>query len=1331
MDNQQQQENLIYTDDLTGLFNRRYLYSQLPKELEDAQDTNRKVWLFMLDIDEFKMINDTHGHLSGDQLIKDLAAIIRENTKSEDKKIRYAGDEFTIIMFNLDKKDVSAVAERLVKKVDGWHFKERHSGKELHITISVGIAGFPHDTTDPTELINLADKALYVSKQKGKNCFSTVSEIKPELFWKKALFDKFPCPVFVDRDTELSILSDALAKASKGNASFVLVGGEAGIGKSRLLNEYERFLSSKTDVIRLWASCADKFITQPFYSLGVSLDSYLVGLNALSADLSDGLSDAEKASLASFMPSLKDIGSEDLPKEAAGEEKDYLSDALIKLLSNLSKKAPLCLVFDDLHYIDAQSLGVISRLVQENKPAPILIIGSFSESELSIPEIGDTALSGIMKTEGFQRHVQNIVLSGLDQVQTNEMISRIITDIPLKPDYSDIIYRRTRGNPLFIEELLKYFIEKELIYYKDGNWIQKEIDEVTLPASIEDAIKARIEDLDDETKEMIAKAAVIGENFQVDLLQRIDSEDRGYILGLVEAAKKVGLIYEKRIHGKDEFGFVTNEIRNILFKAIGGERTRHFYSRLGEVKEQLYPEKINSIAGELYYNFKKAEDQVRADQYAKIVKEGKSAFYDRTISYAQSLLEEVAQEKMLAPLSKRAWAIIPALVKNIYMASVNYMLYPPHNKMRTQSIEDIHKKLDDIFMDAEIFNLAAVGSNIIVNNKKIGKELVSFFTNSFISLLRNLNIESITFQKGIDLDEVTILAELLSNQQAQEENIQDALARRKVVHIQINEITYDISKKKSKEKESLQEIMLIDYLLGKLPSSEGGKQDLAATISTHAQEIAQALEQLGEQASDKTGKDKESAKAEIMAKSIQKIGREFLAKGEDWSKYKAGLAKTLLSMEPHLRANIISTQPEIPDAKDKDKNKGVDIMREISLDLPDEVIVEALTNQYLQKDTDIAKMKNMIQRFLVTKEKKNKLEPVLKEKLKNMGASEEECELMLDEHSWEKLSSADKFKKIIAWPPKVFVKMLPVIKILPLLRELADAGNAEHIQEFENKFRKLFEEKLITQDVFVSHLKEVMNLFMQSSPDKLLPQFIEGMVKLSNDKKEYAPIVFLVINPNLERIMQVFLKKKEHAQVLKDTMQFYSKDPQNSPFLAKIIDPVISRLVDEFVQKIDDNLDWAQILDSFLLFRDKAVGLLVNKALFETGVPEGKYFEAYLRKRTVGRILDHIPKEEIAILLPKERFSDPKLFVVKNLIDIIGGMESESAVMLLEIPLQNQDPGIRKKVVFALSKMKGRDSAYLLGKALKDADTNISSEALHALQTRKDNFAKGVLDKLA
>jgi len=163
-----QMRQASYTDDLTGLYNRRFLQQRLEEELHRASRYSLRLSCIMLDIDHFKAINDTHGHVAGDLIIKDVATILKNHVRKSDLAVRYGGEEFLLILFENDKNGALRVAERVRADVESHVFTWKE--QPLRVTISSGVAVFPDDgVTMPDELIARADSALYSAKTSGRN----------------------------------------------------------------------------------------------------------------------------------------------------------------------------------------------------------------------------------------------------------------------------------------------------------------------------------------------------------------------------------------------------------------------------------------------------------------------------------------------------------------------------------------------------------------------------------------------------------------------------------------------------------------------------------------------------------------------------------------------------------------------------------------------------------------------------------------------------------------------------------------------------------------------------------------------------------------------------------------------------------------------------------------------------------------------------------------------------------------------------------------------------------------------------------------------------------
>ena len=162
-----QLQKVSRTDGLTGLYNRRFWEEQFVMEYKRDKRNKSPSALIMLDIDNFKKVNDTYGHPAGDEVIKALAGIIKKATRETDIAGRYGGEEFSIILPDTPVANVEFVAERIRRLVEKCIVV--HDEINISFTVSIGISGFKHTHKDSSQWLHMADKALYQAKAAGKN----------------------------------------------------------------------------------------------------------------------------------------------------------------------------------------------------------------------------------------------------------------------------------------------------------------------------------------------------------------------------------------------------------------------------------------------------------------------------------------------------------------------------------------------------------------------------------------------------------------------------------------------------------------------------------------------------------------------------------------------------------------------------------------------------------------------------------------------------------------------------------------------------------------------------------------------------------------------------------------------------------------------------------------------------------------------------------------------------------------------------------------------------------------------------------------------------------
>ena len=170
---------LANTDELTGLSNRRHFFDVLEREILQAKIRGSSIAVMMFDLDHFKNVNDTYGHLNGDKILQQLGKILNENIYPLDIAARYGGEEFVILMPGMPVEVATQRAEKLRSIIDKYNWEV--ANQPISVTCSVGITVFNGtDAADPYELIRRADDALYAAKSRGRNRIVSYDHIYPE-----------------------------------------------------------------------------------------------------------------------------------------------------------------------------------------------------------------------------------------------------------------------------------------------------------------------------------------------------------------------------------------------------------------------------------------------------------------------------------------------------------------------------------------------------------------------------------------------------------------------------------------------------------------------------------------------------------------------------------------------------------------------------------------------------------------------------------------------------------------------------------------------------------------------------------------------------------------------------------------------------------------------------------------------------------------------------------------------------------------------------------------------------------------------------------------------
>ncbi len=159
---------LAKLDSLTGLYNHRFFQERLAEEIKRSERHARPLALLLLDVDHFKEVNDTHGHMTGDAVLREVSRLLVESSRAEDIVARYGGEEFAMILPETAREGAEIFAGRVKRAFESGRLEERDLPRNTRITVSIGVAGWTAESTREG-LLRAADQALYQAKRQGRN----------------------------------------------------------------------------------------------------------------------------------------------------------------------------------------------------------------------------------------------------------------------------------------------------------------------------------------------------------------------------------------------------------------------------------------------------------------------------------------------------------------------------------------------------------------------------------------------------------------------------------------------------------------------------------------------------------------------------------------------------------------------------------------------------------------------------------------------------------------------------------------------------------------------------------------------------------------------------------------------------------------------------------------------------------------------------------------------------------------------------------------------------------------------------------------------------------
>jgi tetratricopeptide (TPR) repeat protein len=441
---------------------------------------------------------------------------------------------------------------------------------------------------------------------------------------------------------ELGLLREAVDRTLSGQGGVFFLCGEAGIGKTRLARELGAYARLRGMHV-LYGRCPALFRMDgvpPYVLWKEVIKDYIEASTPEQLYRVVGFYPAEVSVL---VPELKQkLGA--VPQSVTiglGQERDRLFEAVWQFVTNISKEAPLLVVLDDLQWTDQSSLLLMHYMARGIYNRPLLLFGAYRDNEVDEQH----PLTPVTTELNRDRLLSSIRLERMSFDDISEMIKRILQQDTVPTEFLKLVYDKTKGNPFFVEEVIKSLKEEKILHREDNEWKTKEVTRIEFPKTVKSLVKTRLSRLDEDCQNALTMASFIGNDFTFEGLCAVTGFDEGRALEIMEKTLKTGLIKERVVRGDDIYSFSDVIVRDVVHEEVSHLRHKKLHATIGSALEKTYAKKLDEHLGELAYHFLEGGEKSKALHYFLEAEEKARSIYawDEAISYAQHALELIEE----------------------------------------------------------------------------------------------------------------------------------------------------------------------------------------------------------------------------------------------------------------------------------------------------------------------------------------------------------------------------------------------------------------------------------------------------------------------------------------------------------------------------------------------------------------------------------------------------------------------------------------------------------------------------------------------------------------
>jgi diguanylate cyclase (GGDEF)-like protein/putative nucleotidyltransferase with HDIG domain len=566
-------------DDLTGVLVRRAFTNVTTAVLAERRRTGATVSLLVIDVDQFKSVNDKYGHLAGDDALRIVAGVLREHLRPGQYAGRYAGDEFVALLPGLDAEAARAVAEKVRVTTGAMEIPLREpvaGSQTMHVTLSIGVATAPEHGESFETLFTAADRALFDAKRDGRDKVVLAgAEVDgpPQLSFTR----------FVGRAAEVRSLVTAFDQSVQGEPQIHVVLGEAGVGKSTLLRQLlpEARLRGAVRVPGRSLETESRAPYGPWAELVLALHEQ------------GGAPVRPWPMLERLVPALRSDSTPAALPPLDAAQGHQLTQEIVAFLRAASEGRPIGLVLEDMHWADAASWDVLEHVLAQLTTERIFIALTVRSEDATFGTVRERRQRLSRDERTRERRLERLTAA-----EVRDWLKGALHRAELGEDLLDFVLRHTEGNPFLITQLMRALAEENVFSYNGAAWVWTLPESLTLPAGMSDLVGRRLNRLPPEAMRILVTAAAIGREFSIDLLADAAKLPVDAVLDAIDSAMAASVLEPTRDAKDDSYQFAHALLVDSVLRTVSPARRRLIHERVAELLAGRTPEAVDRIASQ-------------------------------------------------------------------------------------------------------------------------------------------------------------------------------------------------------------------------------------------------------------------------------------------------------------------------------------------------------------------------------------------------------------------------------------------------------------------------------------------------------------------------------------------------------------------------------------------------------------------------------------------------------------------------------------------------------------------------------------------------------------